>query len=44
MRDLAFLFPGNVSVVVGPAGPPGTVDETVNEGDPPNLIGTPTLP
>lgn len=44
MRDYAFLFPGDVTVMVGPEGPAAAVDEAVNEGDPPNLVGTPILP
>lgn len=44
MRDYSFIFPGDVTVRVGPAGPAGIVDEQVNEGDPPPLTGTPVLP
>jgi len=44
MRDFAFLFPGDVSVVVGAAGPAGIVDDDLNEGDPPDLTGAPILP
>ncbi|KQM36446.1 hypothetical protein ASE59_05235 [Sphingomonas sp. Leaf10] len=44
MRDNAFLFPGGVTVQVGPAGPAGITDEDVDDGDPPDLNGTPILP
>lgn len=44
MRDFSFLFPGDVSVVVGPAGPAGIVDDALDDGDPPSLTGTPVLP
>lgn len=31
----SLLFPGELAVEVGPAGPPGTVDDTVDDPDPP---------
>ncbi|WSH67970.1 hypothetical protein U8Q05_26940 (plasmid) [Rhizobium ruizarguesonis] len=43
MRDNAIVFPGKVSLTVGPAGPQGVIDETVSDGDPPVLNG-PVLP
>ncbi len=44
MRDNAFLFPGDVTLTVGPNGPQGTMDENVSDGDPPPLTGTPVVP
>lgn len=44
MRDYSFLFPGDVTVMVGPSGPQGVSDENVNDGDPPNLTGPVVLP
>lgn len=44
MRDYAFIFPGEVSVRVGAAGPAGIIDERINDGDPPPLTGKPILP
>lgn len=44
IRDNAILFPANVTVSVGSEGPSGGTDESINDGDPPPLTGTPTLP
>jgi len=44
MRDYSFMFPGDVTVIVGPSGAAGPTDENVNDGDPPNRTGTPILP
>lgn len=44
MRDNAILFPSPVTVSVGPEGPAGGTGDDIEEGDPPNLTGTPTLP
>ncbi|WP_156667885.1 L,D-transpeptidase [Rhizobium sp. WYCCWR10014] len=43
MRNNAIVFPGRVSLTVGPDGPQGIIDESVSEGDPPALDG-PVLP
>lgn len=44
LRDYAFLFPGDVTVSVGPNGPQGTIDEAVDDGDPPDTTGSVVLP
>jgi hypothetical protein len=44
MKDNTILFPGNVTVSVGPEGPAGGTGDDIDEGDPPDLTGTPTLP
>lgn len=45
MKDYAFLFPGDVVVsVADTAGPAGEVDNDVDDGDPPNLLGPTILP
>lgn len=43
IRNNGLLFPGLLTVTVGPAGVQGDIDESVSDGDPPPLDG-PVLP
>jgi hypothetical protein len=39
IRANSLLFPGTVRIEVGPAGPPGDIDDSANEPDPPPTSG-----
>lgn len=45
IKNNAILFPGKVTVEIGgPGGPQGDIDETVDDGDPPPMLGPIILP
>ena len=44
IRVQSLLFPGTVTIEVGPEGVQGDIDESVNDGDPPPLTGDILLP
>lgn len=45
IKNNTILFPGKVTVEIGgPGGPQGDIDETVDDGDPPPMLGPIILP
>ena len=44
IRQQQLIFPGSVTLEVGPEGDAGTIDDDLDDGDPPPLDGTPVLP
>jgi len=44
IRANGLLFPGSLSVTVGPEGVSADMDESVSDGDPPPLDGGTVLP